>query len=168
MHHTKKLSPMPTHKGTGKRDGAVRRLSKPVCFEQNCEMKGVCTQLFDWVRLLVHDEGGSWGVLTEPCSHSRGKTTCNEIIHGGSQNLLPVGKGLVKEGCDGGVAHASDSDRATEFGRRDRVKSVIAETLGEGKIAAGASRGIISHHTATFSKICSSCAEILKPLWVSF
>lgn len=82
----------------------------------------------------------------------------------GSQNLLPVGKGLVKEGCDGGVAHASDSDRATEFGRGDRVKSVIAETLGEGKIAAGASRGIISHHTATFSKICSSCAKILKPL----
>lgn len=56
---TPKNSPMPTHKGTGKRDGAVRRLSKPVCFEQNCEMKGVCTQLFDWVRLLVHDEGGS-------------------------------------------------------------------------------------------------------------
>lgn len=37
---TKKLSPMPTHRGTGKRDGAVRRLSKPVGFEQNCEMKG--------------------------------------------------------------------------------------------------------------------------------
>lgn len=51
-------------------------------------------------------------------------------------NLLPVGKGLV----NGGVAHASDSDRATGVGRGDRVRSVITET------AAGASRGISSDH----------------------
>lgn len=43
----------------------------------------------------------------------------------GSQNLLPVGKGLVKEGCDGGVAHASDSDRATEFGRGGTESRVL-------------------------------------------
>lgn len=36
-----------------------------------------------------------------------------------NMHLLPVGKGLVKEdsGPDRGVAHASDSDRATKFTR---------------------------------------------------
>lgn len=36
----KRLSPMPTRRGTGKRDGAVRRPSKAVGSEQNSEMTG--------------------------------------------------------------------------------------------------------------------------------
>lgn len=44
--------------------------------------------------------------------------TCSRICRE-LQNLLPVGKGLVKEDCDRGAAHASDSDRATKF-RGDR------------------------------------------------
>lgn len=44
--------------------------------------------------------------------------TCSTICRG-FVNLLPVGKGLVKEdsGPDRGAAHASDSDRAAKFTR---------------------------------------------------
>lgn len=56
--------------------------------------------------------------------------TCSKICRE-LQNLLPVGKGLVKEDCDRGVAHASDSDRATKF-RGDRgvqVRGFIIKAL---------------------------------------
>lgn len=58
-------------------------------------------------------------------------------VHGDQKNLLPVGKGLVKEGCDGGVAQASDSDRATGVWEGDTVRSVITQTLWDDEIAAG-------------------------------
>lgn len=58
---------------------------------------------------------------------------------GGRGGGVPVGKGLVKEGCDGGVAHASDSDRATSiFGSPKDVsrggpnKAVVSSETGVG------------------------------------
>lgn len=103
----------------------------------------------------------------EPCSHSRGKTTCNEITHGDLKTYFLWEKVWSKRAVTGESPMRLTQTEPLSLGGvggGDRVKSVIAETLGEGEIAAGASRGIISHHTAAFSEICSSCGETLKPL----